>query len=129
MKNLLFILLVTFAFTSVNAQSNLTVNICGNTDGITVNEKAIEMTLSQEKLLECSDLLTNNKDWKVSYFVFAIHIEGSMYEMKETGNKLSKRMIALITKYNPKKIYLQKIKLVKGEETFTDVLPLILLMN
>jgi hypothetical protein len=129
MKNLLFILLTTIAFISVNAQSTVAVNICGNNGSVTADNKGIEITISQEKLLECNDLLTSNADWKVSYFVFAIHIEGSMYEMKETGNKLSKRMIALITKYNPKKIYLEKIQLVKGEETSTDVLPLILLMN
>ena len=129
MKNLLFTLLTTIAFTSLNAQSNLAINICGNTDGITTKKEAVELTMSQEKLLECPDLLANDKDWTVNYFVFSIHIEGSMYEMKESSNKLSKRMMALIKKYNPKKIYLKKIQLIKGEETSTDVLPLILLMN
>ena len=129
MKNLLFILLATFVFSTVNAQSDVTVNICGNTDDVTVTEKAITMTISQEKLLECPELLSNNKDWTVSYFVFAIHIEGSMYQLKEPSNKISKRMIALIKKYSPKKIFLEKIQITKGEEISTDVLPLVLLMN
>ena len=129
MKNLLFILLTSIAFTSVNAQTNLAVTVCENAGVTSTNKEAIEVNISQEKLLKCNELLSNDAAWKVNSFVFAIHIEGSMYEMKGAGNMLSKRMIALITKYNPEKIYLEKIKLVKGEETSTDVLPLVLLMN
>jgi hypothetical protein len=129
MKNLLLILLTSIAFTSVNAQSNLTVNLCENTDGVTVKEKMIEMTISQEKLLECTKLLSSDKSWRVSNFTFSIKIEGSVYEIKAEGNEINKRMIILIKKYNPEKIYLEKFKLVKGEETSTDALPLVLLMN
>ena len=133
MKKIILIVLVIAAFTPSFAQKGVTVSLCGNNDNVTEKEKIIEKTVKIAKLLDCPEM-TATHNWNVSSFVFSILIKGSgkddtVMELTGAGNKLTERMLVLIKKYNPKKIYLEKLSLTKGDEKFNITKPLVLLVN
>jgi hypothetical protein len=129
MKKIVLTLLVFSAFISTFAQSNFEVNVCGNTDNVTVKEKIVEMVISQAELLKCPELQINNKDWEIETYVFSITTEGTVYDMVGKGNKLMERMLFLIKKFNPEKIYLEKFNLINGDKKSEAVKPLILIVK
>ncbi len=118
MKKLILTLLVITVFTPIFAQTDLVVNLCGNTEKIT-----------KTQLLECLEIQTTNKEWKIESFTFSIKVDDVVTEVAGTGNKISERMLFLINKFSPEKIYLEKFILTNGEIKSEGVEPLILLVS
>ncbi|PJA07346.1 MAG: hypothetical protein COX70_07115 [Flavobacteriales bacterium CG_4_10_14_0_2_um_filter_32_8] len=118
MKKLFLTLLVITAITPVFAQTDLAVNLCGNTENITKNQ-----------LLACLEIQTNTEGWKIESFTFSVKVNDVITEVVGTGNKISERMLFLINKFSPEKIYLEKFILTNGEIKSDVVKPLILLVS
>ncbi|PCJ23278.1 MAG: hypothetical protein COA97_11960 [Flavobacteriales bacterium] len=134
MKKIFFITLAFIAFTPVFSQSNLEINICGNTNNTIVKEKINEKTISQSALLKCTELVVNDTNWKVNFFIFSFVStkegeEDTVFELNMKGNRLSERMTMVIKKYNPKKIYIENIEIVNTKNEFGTGKPLILIIE
>lgn len=90
------------------SQNEYIVNICNKTSN----------SFSQKELFDCPQLYNENKNWQVESFEMLILIDNtSVIDIQNTGNELNSEMIALIKKYNPNKIFIEKIILInnKGE--------------
>ena len=134
MRKILLITLIFIAFTPAFSQSNLEINICGNTENTITKQDINEKTISQTELLKCTELFVNDTNWKVNFFTFIFvskkdGAEDTVMQLNMKGNKLSERMIVIIKKYNPDKIYIEKIELINSKEEFTTGKPLILILK
>ncbi len=124
MKKTLFTLLVLFTVNTAFSQKEITFDICGTTSVKKVTEKNTHeiLTISLEKLLECSEIKTSTNGLNVQSFAIGMTSasEKEYIEVKIDGNKINDKAKELLKKHNPKKIYIEQIKLVNTKGISTN---------
>jgi len=117
MKKILFTLIAIAFLAPTFAQSDLTINICGNNDEF----------VPQAKIVECQELFVNNDNWKVKSFTVSMSSsDGTVIELKAEGHAIPSKMIELIKENKPSKIYIENIQLISKDKKTSTAEPLIL---
>lgn len=116
MKYILITISLFFSLASF-AQDNISLKVC---DKPVVKEKNGNATfekisLSIAEIENCFVLKTNNKNWKVTFFMISFKVGYTNQGINIKGNKINPRALELIQKNNPKKIFIEKIKITNAE--------------
>ena len=110
MKNLLLVVTLFLSIDSF-AQQDLNLSICeiSAKEIVTNKNTSNVIVISQQKLLNCLEIGINNKTWKISSFSLGMVAGKDYLEINTKGNRLNDKMVEAIKKYNPEKIYIEKI--------------------
>jgi hypothetical protein len=113
MKKIFLTLSAIFLINIAFSQKDIVFEICGTKSELKEGKKGPfnALTISQEKLLECLEIKTNQKGVKVVAFSLGMTSSTGKeyYDIKTKGNKISEKMIEKIKEHNPSKIYIEKI--------------------
>lgn len=109
MKKIFFTLAILFTINAAFSQSDLGINLCGNTQNVIKKNNVI--IISKEDFFNCSEVTANNENLTIVSFSLGISAGDNYIEISVIGNEISEKVIATIKKYNPSKLYIEKIKL------------------
>lgn len=107
MKKITTFALGLFIATSVFSQSELSLNLCGNSDKIAFS-----------KLENCHSILVTEDGYKVYGFTVSFEFNGMISEHKLENNELSPKVIQEISNHKPSKIFIENANVidVNGEK-------------
>ena len=115
MKKTLFTLIALFTINVAFSQTNDGLMLCNTPSAKKVSEKGTSYVISTtiKQLIECSEIFTKSSDFKIKSFSLGMLSGEDYISVTTDGYRLSDRMIALIQKNQPKRIYVEKINLIK----------------
>ncbi|MGB0888324.1 MAG: hypothetical protein ACPGSL_09395 [Vicingaceae bacterium] len=121
MKKTLFILIALFTINVAFSQTNDGLMLCNTPSAKKVSEKGTSYVISTtiKQLIECSEIFTKSSDFKIKSFSLGMLSGEDYISVTTDGYRLSDRMIALIQKNQPKRIYVEKINLINGKGEVT----------
>jgi hypothetical protein len=129
MKNTLLAFLILFTFNTAFSQSDLGINLCGDTGNIINKKKSDVTTISKEAFLNCAKIMTNNTHLTVVSFSIGMSVGNDYQEIKITGNKLNEKVITSIKDYKPSKLYIEQVELSSKKGTIHVGKPLIVILK
>lgn len=131
MKKTLFVLIALFTINIAFAQNDNSIMLCNNNAGKQVTEKGTTYILSTTitQLLKCGEFNLTNSSFKITSFTLGMTSEGNYISVNTEGYNLSDKMIALIKKNEPKKIYIEKINVINNSGTKSVINPLTLILK
>lgn len=103
---------------SAFSQSDLTLNLCGNSDKITF-----------PKLENCRSINVTEDGYKVFGFTVSFTFNGMISEHKLNNNELTDEVISLISNHKPEKIYIENANVIDVTGEAHAAKPLILTME
>ncbi len=109
-----FILL--FSLSALLAQSKVHVKLCNNE--VSTNDlKTVSCELTKEEILKCKELKVSDKDYIIQSYEFSFQTpyKTLVPEIKAKGSKFTEKMISQIKRYNPNKIWIEKVVLINPD--------------
>ena len=131
MKNIILALSILFVTSTAFSQADVNLTICNIPSVKKAGNKSTSniISISVDKLLDCGEIHTSDNNYKITSFSIGMAAGKDYVEVSTDGYKLNEKMIAQIKKNQPKKIYIEKIKLINNSGSTSDFGPLTLILK
>ena len=126
---MLFTLFILLTVNSAFTQNIIDVTLCGNAKNTIKKEKSNTIKISQEALFKCSELYSEDANFIIKSFSIGLAVGKDYQAITIEGNKLTEKARNFITKLNPKRFFIEKIRLTNSKGMSNNGKPLIILLK